>query len=65
MIFTTHGHLDDELVELRQTVTEDNDDRTMTRTDKFLKASGEWIGNDLHLVIKKPLPLMGGEQGEV
>lgn len=59
MIYTTKGELPDEAVELRQVVTADNDDHRVVRTDKYLKATGEWVGNDLHVHIKKPLTLEG------
>lgn len=53
MIFTSHGWLEPELVELRVSVTHEDDESRVERTDKHLKATGEWIGNDLNVVIKK------------
>ena len=53
MIFTTKGWLEPELVELRVSVTHEDDESRVERTDKHLKATGEWIGNDLNVVIKK------------
>jgi len=56
VIFTTYGYLPEDQVELRPTATED-EDKIVTRTDKYLKSTGEWVGNDLHVHLKKPLSL--------
>ncbi len=56
--FTTKGWLPEAEVELRPMV-EDTASYTMTRTDKFLRATGEWVGNDLHCEIKQPLVMWG------
>ena len=61
-VFTTKGYLPAEQVEMRESVTEDNDDRKTVRVDKYLRASGEWIGNDVHVTLKR-VPSMTGEQG--
>ncbi len=53
-IYTTKGYLPADQVELRESV-EDTETYRMTRTDKYLKATGEWVGNDLKCEIKKPL----------
>ena len=54
MIYTTKGWLDDAEVELKPTVTDD--ERAMvTRTDKYLRATGEWVGNDLDIKLKQPM----------
>jgi len=61
-IFTTKGFLPADQVEMRPTVTCDDDDKTVTRVDKYLKETGEWVGNDLHVHMKR-LPAIFGEQG--
>lgn len=52
MIFTTKGMLPDDEVELRESVTHDDEQITIVRIDKYLKATGEWVGNDLNGRIK-------------
>ena len=52
-VFTTHGWLDADQVELMVSVTHENDEARVERTDKYVKATGEWVGNDLNVVIKK------------
>lgn len=52
MIFTTKGMLPDEEVELRESVTHDDEQIKIVRIDKFLKTTGEWVGNDLQGTIK-------------
>lgn len=51
-IYTTHGWLDADKVELRVSSQED-DAAKVERTDKYIKATGEWVGNDLHVHIKQ------------
>jgi len=58
VIYTTKGWLPDEAVELRVTVQE-TDTYKATRTDKHLRESGEWVGNDVHMEIKQPLQMWG------
>lgn len=58
MIYTTKGWLPEEAIDLRVTVEETPTYRA-TRTDKHMKDSGEWVGNDLHMEIKQPLHMWG------
>lgn len=52
MIFTTKGKLPNDQVELRESVTYEDEHIKMVRIDKYLKTTGEWVGNDLNGVIK-------------
>lgn len=52
MIFTTKGFLPDEEVVLRETVVHDDDKITLTRIDKYLKETDEWVGNDIRGDVK-------------
>lgn len=52
MIYTTKGLLPNHLVELRESVTHDDEHIQIVRVDKYLKETGEWIGNDLNGRIK-------------
>lgn len=61
-VFTTRGYLPAAQVEMRASVVEDDDDKKVTRTDKFDKTDGEWVGNDLHVEMKR-MPAMFGETG--
>jgi hypothetical protein len=49
-IFTTRGWLPQDQVELRETVTHDDEQIRITRIDKYV--NGEWVGNDLRGDIK-------------
>ena len=62
MIYTTRGYVPDEMVELRETVTFEDDRMVMVRVDKFI--DGEWVGNDLNGRIKTGYDL-GGETGNL
>lgn len=53
-IFTTKGWLPEAEVELVLSVVEDDNEK-VERTDKFLKSTREWVGNDVHVVLKKGL----------
>jgi hypothetical protein len=57
-IFTSRGWLPPDRVRLVQSVEEDAD-KILTRTDKFDVSDGAWVGNDLHVHLKHPLPLFG------
>lgn len=61
-IFTTRGFLPASRVELRPSVVEDNEDRTITRVDKYDRTDGEWVGNDLDIKVHR-LPALFGEAG--
>lgn len=61
-IFTTLGHINRDLVELKETVTCDNDDCHVLRTDKYLKSTGEWVGNDIHVTMKRHPGQIHGQQ---
>jgi hypothetical protein len=50
-IFTTLGWLPAEQVELRESVTHEDEYVRMIRIDKYV--GGEWVGNDLNGTIKK------------
>lgn len=50
-IFTTLGWLPADQVELRETVTHDDEQIRIVRVDKYV--GGEWVGNDLVGHIKK------------
>ena len=52
-VFTTYGLLPADQIELRETTTHDDEHIRMVRVDKYLKATGEWVGNDLVGHIKK------------
>jgi len=54
-IFTTLGWIPADQVDLRESVLEENDDTRVVRTDKFV--NGLWVGNDLNIIIKRPVPL--------
>lgn len=49
-IFTTRGWLPADQVELRETVTHDDDRIRLVRVDKYV--GGEWVGNDINGQIK-------------
>ena len=51
-VFTTKGFLPREELEFRESQTEDPR-ATYIRTDKHLRATGEWVGNDLHIILKE------------
>lgn len=51
-IFTTHGWLPADQVELRESVTHDDERIRIVRVDKHLKATGVWVGNDLNATVK-------------
>lgn len=53
-IFTTKGWLPREALRLSVSTTED-DNCKVIRTDKFLVESDEWVGNDVHVEMKKGL----------
>ena len=53
-IFTTKGFLPLSEVELVESIFENSNERTV-RTDKFLRSTGEWVGNDVHVTLKKGL----------
>lgn len=53
-IFTTKGWLPEAEVELVLSVVEDNNEK-VERTDKFLKSTREWVGNDVHVTLKRGL----------
>lgn len=53
-IFTTKGWLPEAEVELVLSVVEDDNEK-VERTDKFLKSTREWVGNDVHVTLKKGL----------
>ena len=57
-IFTTRGSLPPERVRLVESITED-DDKIVKRVDKYDTLDNAWIGNDLHVHLKHPLPLFG------
>lgn len=61
-VFTTLGLLPAEQVDLRETITHDDDHITMVRVDKYLKATGEWVGNDLIGRIKKGHEFVAAQQ---
>lgn len=63
MIFTTRGYLPESQVELRETVTED-DDKRVVRTDKYARCDGAWVGNDVHVDLKRGL-IMDAESGQL
>lgn len=52
LIFTTFGWLHPSMVEMRRTVVQDDDDRRVTRTDKFT-LDGQFCGNDIHIDVKR------------
>lgn len=62
-IFTTKGWLPADEVVLKPTIT-DSPECTVTRTDKFLASTGEWVGNDLHVAMKKGIEALF-EQGKL
>ena len=53
-IFTTKGFLPLSEVELVESIFENSNERTV-RIDKFLRSTGEWVGNDVHVTLKKGL----------
>ena len=61
-IFTTRGDLPESQVELRISVIEETEERKVLRRDKYDMTDGAWVGNDLHVEIKK-LPALFGEAG--
>lgn len=54
-IFTTRGWLPAERIELRETVTADDETHRAVRTDKYL--DGVWVGNDVHVHMKTGLDM--------
>ena len=50
-IFTTLGWLPADQVELRRSITHDDEYLIIERVDKYV--GGEWVGNDLVGTIKK------------
>jgi hypothetical protein len=50
-IFTTLGWLPAEQVELRESVTHDDEHIRLVRVDKYV--GGVWVGNDINGQIKK------------
>lgn len=50
-IFTTHGWLPADQVELRRSITHDDEYLIIERVDKYV--GNEWVGNDLIGTIKK------------
>lgn len=60
-IFTTKGFLPLSDVECVESVFENDHEKTL-RTDKYLRATGEWVGNDVHVILKEGLlaPLTQG-----
>lgn len=50
-IFTTRGWLPADQVELRESVTHDDEHIRLVRVDKFV--DGVWVGNDINGHIKK------------
>jgi hypothetical protein len=50
-IFTTRGWVPAEQVELRESVTHDDEHVRLVRVDKYI--DGEWVGNDINGQIKK------------
>lgn len=55
-IFTTKGFLPLSEVECVESVLE-NDNEKVIRIDKYLRSTGEWVGNDVHVTLKRGLPL--------
>ena len=53
-IFTTKGFLPREAVRFAVSIHEDENCK-VTRTDKYLASTDEWVGNDLHVEMKKGL----------
>jgi hypothetical protein len=51
-IFTTRGWLPAAQVELRESVTHDDDHIRLVRVDKYDKTDGAWVGNDINGQIK-------------
>lgn len=56
-VFTTLGELPVDLVELRETVTHDDERIRLVRVDKHLRATGEWIGNDIRGEVKRGIDI--------
>lgn len=52
LVFTTFGWMHPSQVEMRPVVVQDDDDRKVTRTDKYT-LDGQWCGNDLHVECKR------------
>lgn len=52
-IYTTQGWLPADQVELRESVTHEDEHLRLVRVDKYLRASGEWVGNDINGMVKK------------
>lgn len=50
MIYTTRGFLPESEVELKSTVTYEDEKMVVTRVDKYV--TGEWAGNDINATIK-------------
>lgn len=53
-IFTTKGWLPLSDVECVESVFENDHEKTL-RIDKYLRTTGEWIGNDVHVILKEGL----------
>lgn len=51
LVATTRGWMHPSMVEMRPTVTQDDENVRVVRTDKFV--DGEWVGNDLAIQAKK------------
>lgn len=51
-VFTTHGWLPADVVELRESVTHDDEHIRLVRVDKYVRSTGEWVGNDINGQIK-------------
>lgn len=58
-VFTTRGWLPADQVVLVSTVTHDDERIKITRTDKYLATTMEWVGNDLHGEIKQGHDISG------
>lgn len=54
-VFTTLGWVPAEQVELRRWIVSDDEDTRVVRVDKYV--AGKWVGNDLHVIMKRPVPL--------
>ena len=53
-IYTTKGFLPLSEVECVESVFE-NDNEKIIRIDKYLCSTGEWVGNDVHVILKRGL----------
>jgi hypothetical protein len=59
-IFTTLGWLPAEQVELRESVTHDDDQIRLVRVDKYV--DGVWVGNDINGQLKRGNELVATAQ---